>query len=131
MKIKRITHIGIAVKDTQKAKKPYLEILPLEISEEGSGGGYKTVFMTIGQTNLELVESNDPNENLNIFIKEKGEGIHHIALEVEDIDQALEELKAKGVPLLDQQPRPGAQNSRIVFLDPVNFNGVVVELVQY
>ena len=131
MKIKRITHIGVGVKDIEQAKKPYQEFLSLSISEEGSDEKYKIAFVPIGQTSMELVEAIAPNDELNSFIKEKGEGLHHIALEVEDIDQALEELEAKGVPLLDQKARPGAQQSRIAFLDPVGTNGVLIELVQY
>jgi methylmalonyl-CoA epimerase len=67
---------------------------------------------------------------MNKFIEKRGEGIHHIALEVEDIEQALEELKAKGVPLIDQQPRPGAHNTRVAFLHPKGTNSILIELVE-
>ena len=86
-------------------------------------GELKIAFVPVGQTNMELVQSTDPDGVMNKFIEKKGEGIHHLALEVEDIDQALEELKAKGVPLIDQQARPGAHEARIAFLTPRALTG--------
>jgi methylmalonyl-CoA/ethylmalonyl-CoA epimerase len=131
MKIKRIAHIGVGVKDTDKAKTLYQEMFSLPVSHEESLGELKIAFVPIGQTNVELVQSTEPDGIMNRFIEKKGEGIHHIAFEVEDIDQALEELKAKGVPLIDQQARPGAHQARIAFLNPKGTNGILIELVQY
>ena len=131
MKIKRIAHIGVGVKDTDKAKTLYQEMFSLPVSHEELLGELKIAFVPIGQTNVELVQSTEPNGIMNRFIEKKGEGIHHIAFEVEDIDQALEELKAKGVPLIDQQARPGAHQARIAFLNPKGTNGILIELVQY
>ena len=131
MKIKRIAHIGVGVKDTDQAKTFYQEMLSLPVSHEESLGELKIAFVPISQTNVELVQSTEPNGVMNRFIEKKGEGIHHIAFEVEDIDQALEELKAKGVPLIDQQARPGAHQARIAFLNPKGTNGILIELVQY
>ena len=93
-------------------------------------GELKTVFLPVGETNLELVQSTEPDGVMKKFIEKRGEGIHHIAFEVEDIDQALEELKAKGVPLIDQQARPGAHQTRVAFLHPKGTNGILIELVQ-
>lgn len=131
MKIIRIAHIGVGVKDTDKAKTLYQEMFSLPVSHEECLGELKIAFVPIGQTNVELVQSTEPNGIMNRFIEKKGEGIHHIAFEVEDIDQALEELKAKGVPLIDQQARPGAHQARIAFLNPKGTNGILIELVQY
>ena len=131
MKIKRIAHIGVGVKDTDKAKTLYQEMFSLPVSHEELLGELKIAFVPIGQTNVELVQSTEPDGIMNRFIEKKGEGIHHIAFEVEDIDQALEELKAKGVPLIDQQARPGAHQARIAFLNPKGTNGILIELVQY
>lgn len=131
MKIKRIAHIGVGVKDTDLAKTIYQEMLSLPVSHEERLGELKIAFVPVGQTNIELVQSTDPEGVMNKFIEKKGEGIHHLALEVEDIDLALEELKAKGVPLIDQQARPGAHEARIAFLHPKATNGILIELVQY
>ncbi|MGC1402701.1 MAG: methylmalonyl-CoA epimerase [Thermodesulfobacteriota bacterium] len=131
MKIKRIAHIGVGVKDTDQAKTLYQEMFSLPVSHEELLGELKIAFVPIGQTNVELVQSTEPEGIMNRFIEKKGEGIHHIAFEVEDIDQALEELKAKGVPLIDQQARPGAHQARIAFLNPKGTNGILIELVQY
>ncbi|MBI5603353.1 MAG: methylmalonyl-CoA epimerase [Deltaproteobacteria bacterium] len=131
MKIKKIAHIGVGVKDTDKAKTLYQEMFSLPVSNEERLGELKIAFVPIGQTNIELVQSTDSDGIMNKFIEKKGEGIHHIAFEVEDIDQALEELKAKGVPLIDQQARLGAHEARIAFLHPKGTNGILIELVQY
>ena len=131
MKIKRIAHIGVGVKDTDKAKALYQEMFSLPVSKEERLGELKIAFIPVGQTNVELVQSTEPDGTMSKFIEKKGEGIHHIAFEVEDIDQALEELKAKGVPLIDQQARPGAHEARIAFLHPKGTNGILIELVQY
>ncbi len=130
MKIKRIAHIGVGVIDADKAKSLFQEMLGLPVTGEERVGELKTVFLPVGETNLELVQSTEPDGVMKKFIEKRGEGIHHIALEVEDIDQALEELKAKGVPLIDQQARPGAHQTRVAFLHPKGTNGILIELVQ-
>jgi methylmalonyl-CoA epimerase len=130
MKIKRIAHIGVGVKDTEAAKTLFQDMLSLPVSYEEVLGELKVAFVPVGETNLELVQSTDPDGVMNKFIEKKGEGIHHIALEVEDIDQSIEELKAKGVALIDQQARPGAHQTRVAFLHPKGTNGILIELVQ-
>lgn len=130
MKIKRIAHIGVGVTDADKSKSLFQAILGLPVAGEEFVGELKTVFLPVGETNLELVQSTEPDGVMKKFIEKRGEGIHHIAFEVEDIDQALEELKAKGVALIDQQPRAGAHQTRVAFLHPKGTNGILVELVQ-
>ena len=130
MKIKKIAHIGVGVIDADKSKALFQEMLGLPVTGEERVGELKTVFLPVGETNLELVQSTEPDGVMKKFIEKRGEGIHHIALEVEDIDQALEELKAKGVPLIDQQARPGAHQTRVAFLHPKGTNGILIELVQ-
>ncbi len=130
MKIKRIAHIGVGVKDVDQTKMLYQKMLSLPVSHEETLGELKIAFVPVGQTNVELVQSTDPNGVMNKFIEKKGEGIHHIAFEVENIDQAIEELKAKGVPLIDQQARTGAHNTRVAFLHPKATYGVLIELVE-
>jgi methylmalonyl-CoA epimerase len=130
MKIKKIAHIGVGVIDADKSMNLFQEILGLAVTGEERVGELKTVFLPVGETNLELVQSTEPDGVMKKFIEKRGEGIHHLALEVEDIDQALEELKAKGVPLIDQQARPGAHQTRVAFLHPKGTNGILIELVQ-
>jgi methylmalonyl-CoA epimerase len=130
MKIKRIAHIGVGVIDADKAKSLFQEMLGLPVTGEEMVGELKTVFLPVGETNLELVQSTEPDGVMKKFIEKRGEGIHHIAFEVENIDQALQELKAKGVQLIDQQPRPGAHQTRVAFLHPKGTHGILVELVE-
>jgi methylmalonyl-CoA/ethylmalonyl-CoA epimerase len=131
MKIKRIAHIGLGVKEIGPVKAFYEGGLSLSSTHEEMLGELQVSFIPVGQTNLELVQSTTPEGVMAKFVEKKGEGIHHLALEVEDIDQALEELKAKGVPLIDQAARPGAHQSRIAFLHPKGTYGVLIELVEY
>lgn len=131
MKIKRIAHIGIGVADTDQAHKFYTEMLGLNLDRQEDLGELKVSFIPVGETNVELVQSTTPEGVMAKFIEKKGEGIHHIAYEVEDIDAALEELKAKGVKLVDTEARPGAHGARIAFLHPKATNGVLTELVEY
>lgn len=130
MKIKKITHIGVGVKDAHQAGKVFQDLLSLPVSHEESLGELQVAFVPVGETNLELVQSTEPQGVMNKFIEKRGEGIHHIALEVEDIEAALEELKDKGVPLIDPKPRPGAHNSRVAFLHPKGTLGILIELVE-
>jgi methylmalonyl-CoA/ethylmalonyl-CoA epimerase len=89
------------------------------------------VFVPLGQTNLELIQDTTTDGVIARHISKRGEGIQHVAYEVEDIDAALEELKAKDVRLIDEVARPGAHNSRVAFLHPKATNGVLTELVEY
>ena len=131
MKIKRLDHIGVAVKDVDEVQKVYTEMLPLELASSDSVGELKTGFIPVGETSLELVMSTTPDGVMSKYIDKKGEGIHHLAFEVDDIDQAVAELKAKGVPLTSEEARPGAHGSRVVFLHPKATRGVLIELVEH
>lgn len=131
MKIKRLDHIGVAVKDVGEVQKVYTEMLPLELVSSDSVGELKTGFIPVGETSLELVMSTTPDGVMSKYIDKKGEGIHHLAFEVDDIDQAVAELKAKGVPLTSDEARPGAHGSRVVFLHPKATRGVLIELVEH
>jgi len=118
--IKKINHIGIAVNSVEDAMKLYTEVLGLEVKgieivEEQKA---KTVIIPVGDTKIELIESTSPDGAIAKHIEKRGEGLHHIALEVSDIQGALEALKEKGVPLVDEQPRTGVENSKIAFLHP-------------
>ncbi len=131
MKIKRISHIGVGVTDTDKASDFYTKMLNLPLDHQEELGELKISFVPIGDTNIELVQSTTPEGVMSKFVDKRGEGIHHIAFEVEDIDSALAELKDKGVRLIDEQARPGAHGARIAFIHPKATNGVLTELVEY
>ena len=131
MKIKRIAHIGIGCKDNQEVRKLYENNLDLQVTNEEMVGELQTTFVPVGETNLELVQSTTPEGVMAKFVDKRGEGIHHVAFEVEDIDSALQELKDRGVQLIDQEARPGAHNARIAFLHPKATHGVLIELVEY
>jgi methylmalonyl-CoA/ethylmalonyl-CoA epimerase len=131
MKIKRIAHLGIAVKDLDEAQTFYTRMLGLTLDHEEMVDKLKTGFVPIGQTNMELVQDTEADGVISRHIEKRGEGIQHIAFEVENIDEALKELKAKGVRLIDEAARPGAHGSRVAFIHPKATNGVLTELVEY
>ena len=131
MKIKRIAHIGVAVADAEQASNFYTQMLGLPLDRKEMLGELKICFVPVGQTNIELVQSTTEDGVIAKHVAKRGEGIQHVAFEVEDIDAALAELKAKGVPLLDQEARPGAHNARIAFIHPKATNGVLTELCEY
>lgn len=108
MKVKRIAHLGIAVSDLTQARTFYTDMLGLSIDHEEMVDELKTAFVPLGQTNLELIQDTESDGVIARHIDKRGEGIQHVAFEVEDIDQALKELKAKGVRLIDEVARPGA-----------------------
>ena len=131
MKIKRIAHLGIAVRDLDEAQTFYTRMLGLTLDHEEMVDKLKTGFVPIGQTNMELVQDTEADGVISRHIEKRGEGIQHIAFEVENIDEALKELKAKGVRLIDEVARPGAHGSRVAFIHPKATNGVLTELVEY
>lgn len=130
MKVKKINHIGVAVANLDEVKSLYTEMIGLPLAHEELLGELKIAFVPIGETNIELVQSTDPDGVMAKYVEKKGEGIHHIALEVEDIDAAVEELLAKGMKMIDQKPRPGAHGATIAFLHPKATHGVMIELVK-
>ena len=132
MKVKHIDHIGIAVKAIEQAGKFYTDILGLKIADVETVAEQKVnvAFIPITDSEVELLESTEPDGPVAKFIDGKGEGVQHIAFRVENIEEALEELKAKGVRLIDQTGRKGAGGARIAFIHPKETNGVLIELCQ-
>lgn len=130
MKILHIDHIGIAVNSNSDGKTFWSDILglPWEGEEAVEEQKVTTAFMPCGDAEVELLESMDPSGPIAKFIEKKGQGIHHIAFRVENIDEALAELKEKGIKLIDETPRKGAGGARIAFLHPKATGGVLVEL---
>ena len=131
MELKRVDHVGIAVKNLDEAVKFY-ESLGFKASgyEVVAEQKVKVAFLPCGDSELELLESTSPDGPIARFIDKNGPGIQHIAIRVDDIDKALEELKAKEVRLIDQVPRYGAGNARIAFVHPKATGGVLLELTQ-
>jgi methylmalonyl-CoA epimerase len=129
MKIEKIEHIGIAVKKIDEAVGFYRDVLNLKISEkiEIPQRKIRVAFIQVSETKLELLESMGEGSVIDKFIQKKGEGIHHICLEVEDFDKAVAELRNEKTEFVDE-PRMGAEGKRIVFLHPKNAFGVLIEL---
>lgn len=127
---RKIDHIGIAVKDLKKSLEFYEEILGIKcVGEEVvEDQKVKTAFLPIGDTEMELLESTADDGPIAKFIEKRGEGVHHIAFKVDNIDAKLEELKDKGIRLIDEKPRLGAGGARIAFLHPKSTNGVLIEI---
>ena len=132
MKIKHIDHIGIAVRSIQQAGKFYTDILGLKIEDVENVADQKVnvAFLPITDSELELLESTRPDGPVARYIDSRGEGVQHIAFRVESIEEALEELKAKGVRLIDETARNGAGGARIAFIHPKETHGVLVELCE-
>ncbi|HMA84281.1 MAG TPA: methylmalonyl-CoA epimerase [Desulfosalsimonadaceae bacterium] len=132
MKILKVDHLGIAVNDINDARAFWTDILglPFEGEETVSEQKVKTAFFPIGESEVELLESTEPDGPIAKYIEKKGQGIQHVAFRVDNIEQALAELKEKGVRLIDETPRQGAGGAKIVFLHPKATNGVLVELCE-
>ncbi len=132
MELTHIEHIGIAVKDLNKAIRYYEKVLGVRCYaiEEVKDQKVKTAFFKVGQTKIELLESTDPESPVGKFIEKKGEGIHHLAFAVKNITQALEEAESKGVRLIDRKPRSGAEGLDIAFLHPKTTFGVLTEFCE-
>ncbi len=129
MKPTHIEHIGIAVENLEAAIKYYEEVIGLECYaiEEVKDQRVRTAFFKIGDTKIELLESTDPGGPIGKFIEKKGPGIHHLAFAVKDVDAALKQAGEKGVQLIDQQGRTGAEGLKIGFLHPGSTLGVLTE----
>jgi len=132
MKILKIDHLGIAVKSMDKGKAFWTDVLGLsfEGTEVVAPQKVTTGFFPVGESEVELLESTAPDGPVARYIEKKGEGIQHVAFRVENIEAALAELKEKGVPLIDEQPRTGAGGAKIAFLHPKATGGVLVELCE-
>lgn len=132
MKILKIDHLGIAVKDMQAGKTFWHDILGLDFEGTETVAEQKvtTGFFPVGESEVELLESTAPDGPVAKYIEKRGQGIQHVAFRVDDIDAALKELKEKGVRLIDETPRRGAGGARIAFLHPRATGGVLVELCE-
>jgi methylmalonyl-CoA/ethylmalonyl-CoA epimerase len=128
----KIDHIGIAVKDLEKAIIFYRDQIGLvckgtEVVEEQK---VKVAFFPVGESKIELLESTEPGGPVGKFIEKKGEGVHHLSFRVTNLEEKLEKLKEQGVALIDEKPRYGAGGARIAFLHPKSTGGVLVELCE-
>ncbi|HOF76652.1 MAG TPA: methylmalonyl-CoA epimerase, partial [Smithellaceae bacterium] len=132
MKVLKIDHIGIAVKSIDEAKNLYSGLLGLnhEGSETVAEQKVTTAFFPVGDTEVELLEPTSLDGPIAKYIEKNGEGIQHIAFRVENIEEALAELKTKGIQLIDEKPRRGAGGAKIAFLHPKSTFGVLVELCE-
>lgn len=132
MKVLGIDHIGIAVKSIKESKPFWMDGLGLEFEGTETVQEQKviTAFLPVGESEVELLESTSPDGPVARHIEKRGEGIQHVAFRVEDLETALKELKEKGVPLIDEQPRIGAGGARIAFIHPKATHGVLVELCE-
>jgi methylmalonyl-CoA/ethylmalonyl-CoA epimerase len=127
-----IDHVGIAVRDIEESLRFFRDALGLELDapEEVPSQRVRAHFLQAGEAAVELVEPTADDSPIAKFVAKRGPGIHHVALKVDDIVSALAELKAKGVRLIDETPRPGAHNSLVAFIHPSSTHGVLVELKQ-
>lgn len=132
MNLTHIEHIGIAVKDLSESVSFYENVLGLKCYniEEVAEQKVRTAFFMVGQTKIELLESTDPDGPISKFIANRGEGIHHLAFAVKNIEEQLSGAEAKGVRLIDSAPRKGAEGLDIAFLHPRSTNGVLIELCE-
>ncbi len=132
MNLSHIEHIGIAVKSLENSIPYWEKIFGLKCYsiEEVAEQKVKTAFFKVGQTKIELLESTDPEGPIGKFIEKKGEGIHHIAFAVNNLEHALAETEEKGIQLIDKTPRKGAEGLDIAFLHPKSTFGVLTELCE-
>jgi methylmalonyl-CoA/ethylmalonyl-CoA epimerase len=130
--MKRVEHIGIAVSHLAKAEEVYAKLLgsPSYKREAVETEGVVTSFFQVGPNKIELLESTGPDGPIAKAIAKRGEGIHHVAFEVEDIRAEMARLKAEGFQLLSDEPKRGADNKLVCFIHPKSANGVLVELTQ-
>ena len=130
--MRKIEHLGIAVKDLEQANKVYAALLgkPHYKVETVESQGVDTSFFECGDSKIELLAGTREDSPITKFIEKRGEGIHHIAFAVDDIEAEIERLKGEGFRLLNESPVPGADNKIIAFLHPKSSNGVLVELCQ-
>lgn len=127
-----LDHIAVAVKNIEQATKIYQRALnlPFEGVEEVPTESSRVAFFDLGGAHLELVEPTDPSSPMGKSLEKRGEGLHHICLRVSQLEPLLKMLKQLGLPIVNEEPRPGANGSRIVFLHPKGFHGVLIELVE-
>lgn len=130
---KKIAHIGIAVHSIEKAIPFYINHLQLELEkmEDVPSEQVKVAFLKIGETRIELLEPTNDTSAIYQFLQKRGEGVHHIAIEVDDLEYRLNELRNKGIQLINNEPKQGANNSLIAFIHPHSANGILMELCEH
>jgi methylmalonyl-CoA/ethylmalonyl-CoA epimerase len=130
MKVLKIDHLGIAVDSIEQAKKLFHGILGLKFegTETVQEQKVTTAFFPVGDSEVELLESTAPDGPIAKYLEKRGEGIQHIAFRVDNLEEALAELKDKGIRLIDEKPRKGAGGAKIAFLHPKSTHGVLIEL---
>lgn len=130
--IKKIDHVAIAVKDLKEEIVRYRDVLGLEFlgTEVVPEQKVTVAFFKVGDVRIELLEPLSPDSPISAFIEKKGGGLHHLALEVDDIGADIRQLQEKNVQMLDREPRKGAHNAHIAFVHPKSFSGVLYELQQ-
>ena len=130
--ITRINHIGIAVNSIDDAVKLYTDVLGLKVGniEVVEDQKVRTTIIPVGESKIELIESTDPEGPIAKYIERSGEGLHHIAFEVSNVQDALEIVANKGITLIDEKPRRGVENTKIAFLHPKGTGRVLMELVE-
>ena len=128
----KIDHLGIAVRSIEDSLAFYRDALGLELkgAETVEDQGVNVALLPVGESRIELLEPVSADTPVGRFIAKRGEGLHHICYEVEDLASKLEELRSRGVRVLDGYPRPGAEGNLVAFLHPASANGVLVELVE-
>ncbi len=129
----KVDHIGIAVRDLEKMVRIFRDSLGFEYNgeEEVPEQKVRTAFFPAGESKIELLQTTDPDGPIGRFIAKKGEGVHHIALSVSDIEAKIRELKEKGIEMIDEKPRYGAGGAKIAFIHPQSTGGVLIELCQH
>ena len=132
MKLTGIDHLGIAVEDLAEARRVFSEVLGLPVEEEElvADQHVRVVKLNVGGSDLELLESTDPEGPIGKYVAKRGAGIHHLTLRVDDLEAALAELEEKGVRLIDRKPRIGAGGAKIAFLHPKSTGGILIELCE-
>ena len=132
VKMRKIEHIGIAVHDLENSNELFSKLFGQAAykTEEVASEGVKTSFFMCGPNKIELLEATNENSPIAKFLEKKGEGIHHIAFDVEDIYAEIERLKVEGFTVLNETPKKGADNKLVAFLHPKTTNGVLIELCQ-
>ena len=128
----KVEHIGIAVKSLENSNELFEKLLgvPSYKTEEVESEGVKTSFFKVGDNKIELLEATKADSPIAKFIEKKGEGVHHIAFDVEDLEKEIKRLKAEGFKVLNDVPKKGADNKLVVFMHPKSTNGVLIELCQ-
>lgn len=128
--IKKISHIGLAVDNLEEARNFFNETFGLSVSAQEQFGELLFSFISLGETELELLQSTSAEGQIARFIQKRGQGIHHISLEVDDIQAELDRLKSKGLQLINEKPYRNAHEDLVAFIHPKSTYGVLIELIQ-